>query len=168
MLTWNKRMWKIWVSALFVAPLALGASASADEIYSWQTEDGTYAFTDDPQAIPARYRGQIKTRQATGLENYERHTSQVPGTNERYAAELERRLEYLRKLNAEPEPSRRARGANDPGVISVRLGGEDSPSVQVVTRESTIVSQDGRTLLVTHPRSKQSDVNDFQDESELH
>jgi hypothetical protein len=190
MLTWNKRMWQIWASALFVAPLALGASASADEIYSWQTEDGTYAFTDDPQAIPARYRGQIKTRQATGLENYERHTSQVPGTNERYAAELERRLEYLRKLNAEPEPSRRARGANDPGVISVRLGGEDSPSVQVapdaskgplviesrftkpsgsmVTRESTIVSQDGRTLLVTHPRSKQSDVNDFQDESELH
>ena len=189
MLMWNKRMWKIWVGALVVAPLALGASAAADTVYSWRTEDGAYAFTDDLQAIPARYRSQVKTRQMTGLENYERHTSQLPGTNERYAAELERRLEYLRKLNAELEPTRRAKGANDLGVISVQLGGENSPSIQVapdarkgplviesrftrpagsmVTRESTVVSQDGRTLLVTHPRLHQTDVNDFQDESEL-
>jgi hypothetical protein len=52
-----------------------------------------------------------------------------------------------------------------PLVIESRF---TKPSGSMVTRESTIVSQDGRTLLVTHPRSKQSDVNDFQDESELH
>ena len=68
MLMWNKRMWKIWVGALVVAPLALGASAAADTVYSWRTEDGAYAFTDDLQAIPARYRSQVKTRQMTGLE----------------------------------------------------------------------------------------------------
>ena len=42
------------------------------------------------------------------------------------------------------------------------------PEGGMVTRESTIVSQDGRTLLITHPRPHQTDINDFQDESELH
>ena len=43
------------VGALVVAPLALGASAAADTVYSWRTDDGAYAFTDDLQAIPARF-----------------------------------------------------------------------------------------------------------------
>ncbi|MGI9591601.1 MAG: DUF4124 domain-containing protein, partial [Myxococcota bacterium] len=50
----------VW-SLLLTAGLLLGsaAPASASEIYSWRTEDGGYSFTDDPNAIPARYRDQV-------------------------------------------------------------------------------------------------------------
>ena len=48
------------VAAAFGA--ALAAPAVADPVYSWRTEDGGYAFTDDPKGIPARYRDQAQVR----------------------------------------------------------------------------------------------------------
>ena len=45
-----------------IVGLGVAGSASAGTVYSWQTEDGTSAYTDDRKRIPARYRSQAKAR----------------------------------------------------------------------------------------------------------
>ena len=47
---------------------SLAAPAAAGTLYSWTTEEGTIAFTDDAKRIPARYRDVAKRRQVGGLE----------------------------------------------------------------------------------------------------
>jgi len=79
--------------------LLLAVPALAGEIYTWRTEDGTTAFTDDAKAIPARYRAQVKTREAEGIEQYNRYTGPKPGAQSDYAERLAARLEHLRALN---------------------------------------------------------------------
>jgi hypothetical protein len=73
--------------------------ALAGEIYSWRTEDGGYAFTDDPKAIPARYVKQSATRKAANLSDYPRLTAPAAGSTEAYSEQLDARLEHLRRLN---------------------------------------------------------------------
>ena len=41
------------IALLLLAAAAPAASADG-KIYHWRTEDGTYAFTDDPDAVPPR------------------------------------------------------------------------------------------------------------------
>ena len=61
--------------ALTLALVLLGApggALAADRIYSWETEEGTLAFTDDPKQIPARYRAVATSRGREDLGRYER------------------------------------------------------------------------------------------------
>jgi len=136
-------------TAFLTGGAALGVAPAAAEttIYHWRTEDGTYAFTDDEKAIPDRYRGQVETRAADGLSDYERYTPSVssgpPGHGEaapppapeseatRSAAES-RRLEYLRALNT---PQGRI-GDDGSGVqtLTIPTGNGSSPSIDVQTR----------------------------------
>jgi len=53
-----------------VLSLAFAAPAFAGAVYSWQTEDGTYAFTDDPKRIPARYKDAAVKKTMGKLSNY--------------------------------------------------------------------------------------------------
>ncbi len=182
--------WQVMLGTLLAIPIWSASSAAAGNIYSWRTDDGVFAFTDDPTAIPARYRDEARSRWVQGLSDYEKHTEQVKGTNQSYAQALEERLEYLRKLNAEPiDASRRAAGVGVPTIVSLRVGGGDPPSIQVsagttggpvvienrytrpaggiVTRESTIVTQDGRIVAVVLPRPKETDPTEILDEAQL-
>jgi hypothetical protein len=181
-------VWTIFVGAILVGLLWV-APASAQTIYSWETEDGGYAFTDDPEAIPARYRDRVRTRASANLRDYARYTEPVPGSGERYAEQLAARLEYLREFNAAP-PAAETGEAAAPSAprISLRTGSDAAPTLDVtpergegplvvetlytrprgkmVTRQSLVVRQGDRTLAVVRPRSVETNTTEIVDEGE--
>ena len=63
---------KLLLGAILVAGLA--GPAFAGNVYSWVTDDGTYAFTDDSKRIPAKHRAEAKKRSMGKLTRYERFT----------------------------------------------------------------------------------------------
>jgi len=186
--------WAMFMGAVFAALLWLMPEpASAGTIYSWRTEDGGYAFSDDPEVIPARYRDQAQTRASADLRNYERYTESVSGSGDRYAEELEARLEHLRATNAAPAPAGPSRataaGASETGPrISLRTGNESAPTIDVttdagagplvvetiftrpkgkmVTRKSLVVRQGGKTIAVVRPRSAETNTFEIVDEGD--
>jgi hypothetical protein len=181
-------VWVIFVGAVLGALLWL-SPASAQTIYSWETDDGGYAFTDDPEAIPARYRERARTRASANLRDYARHTEPVPGSGERYAEELAARLEHLREFNAAP-PAAEPKGAAASSAprISLRTGSDAAPTLDVtpepgagplvvetlytrpagkmVTRQSLVVRQGDRTLAVVRPRSVETNTGAIVDEGD--
>ena len=62
----------ILTAALAVALLA-PAAAFAD-LYRYETEQGTVAFTDDVERVPARYRASAKRQEVQNLKSYSRLT----------------------------------------------------------------------------------------------
>ena len=51
---------KLISAAGIVLLVALGAPAAAGTLFKWVAEDGSVAFTDDPERIPERYRSQVE------------------------------------------------------------------------------------------------------------
>ena len=177
------------ISALvWLAPLP----ARAGTVYSWRTDDGVYAFTDDREAIPARYRDGVRTRSSARLRHYDRYTPQVAGSGAAYTADLVARLEHLRAFNAIEPPTRIAPGTagiegtagtirlslgNDAPSIDIRADGEGPPIVietlytrpdgGVVTRKSVVVRRGDKTLAVVMPRSRETNVNEIVDERDF-
>lgn len=66
------RFGRLLLGTFLVAGLA--GPAFAGNVYSWVTEDGTHAFTDDSKRIPAKHRDQAKRRPMEKLTRYERFT----------------------------------------------------------------------------------------------
>ncbi len=177
------------ISALvWIAPLP----ASAGTVYSWRTDDGGYAFTDDRKAIPARYRDGVRTRSSARLRHYDRYTPQVAGSGAAYTADLVARLEHLRAFNAMEPPTRIAPGTagiegsaarirlstgDDAPTIDIRADGEGPPIVietlytlpegGAITRRSVVVRRGDKTLAVVMPRSRETNVNEIIDEREF-
>lgn len=173
--------------------VALSMPAAADPVYSWRTEDGGYAFTDDPKAIPARYRDQVKVRETAGLHEYKRYTPADDEASARYSEQLSQRLEHLRAVNqpayaaqgvrggyaAADQPSIVMQSANDfePSVqINQQTGGEPivvdtlftRPEGKSVTRQSTVVRQGDKIISIVRPRLREINVaTDIHDESTL-
>ena len=83
--------------------LVLAAPAAFAEMYSWRTEDGGYAFTDNREHVPARYADQVTVMPSRKLADYERFTPQDDAARSEQADRLAERLSYLRSLNA-PAP----------------------------------------------------------------
>ena len=83
-------------SSLVGVALVLGTagSAFAGNVYSWVTEDGTYAFTDDPKRIPAMNREEAAARPMGDLKRYARYT--VDRTDKSYTDRLWQRQTELR------------------------------------------------------------------------
>ena len=67
-------------TAMAAITVCFSLPAAASEIYSWRTEDGGYAYTDDAKAIPPRYRDRAQTQQTKGISSYKRLTSPPAGT----------------------------------------------------------------------------------------
>ena len=42
--------------------VALAGPAFAGDVWSWRSEDGAYAFTDDSKRIPAKHRAEAQRR----------------------------------------------------------------------------------------------------------
>lgn len=122
---------------LLIGGLATPALA---ETYGWRTEDGVYAYTDDPQHIPARYADQARLVPLRSLRSYERYTPQDPVASNHYANRLADRLAYLRGLNAAPPPAVAARAgapaAAPQGSISFSTGGANDPRIEVPVGQS--------------------------------
>lgn len=172
---------------------ALAAPAAAGPVYSWRTEDGGYAFTDDPKAIPARYRDQAKLRDTARLGDYARYTPSDDAAGERYAEQLTQRLAYLRAANAQPVAARyavAAGGSAPTASLTMQSANGYAPSVEIsqntgdepivvetlftrpegkmVTRQTQVVRQGDRILSILKPRLREWNVTtDIHDESEL-
>ncbi len=178
--------------ALICALILLGVAPTAGaEIYAWRTDDGGYAYTDDPDQIPARYRARATEQQRAPLAGYERYTRQDDEASARYAERLERRLQALREANAEPRQAPAAApAASTPGTLMVSTGGENGSQIEVPmtadgppvvidpglskrdgdfrTRRVTVVKQGDRTIAVIKgPPHNFDPIDSIQDEDAL-
>jgi len=172
------------------AALVVAGPATAETVYSWRTEDGGYAFTDDEKSIPPRYREAVKVRKTGELAGYANLTPSDPDATLRYAERLSQRLDRLRAFNAAARQDAPGAAEEAPRSISLRTGGENSPSLDLtpgegeepiivervsglpsgdaVTRDNLVVRQGDRTLAIVKSRRHQWNLSDdIYDEDEL-
>ena len=90
------RFGKFFLGAFLVVGLA--GPAFAGNVYSWVTEDGTYAFTDDSKRIPAKHKAEARKRPMGKLTRYERFTEVTSETKEPYAERIRERRSALRNM----------------------------------------------------------------------
>ncbi|MBW2290153.1 MAG: hypothetical protein JRG90_20350 [Deltaproteobacteria bacterium] len=155
-------------TAVAALTVCFSLPALASEIYSWRTDDGGYAYTDDAKSIPPRYRDRAQTQQTQGIGSYGRLTAPPAGTMDAYAKRLSNRLEHLRALNrdldragARPEYENAVNSiqVNAGSVnVGVPVGNSDEPIViekirfrhhgEMATRHNLIVKQGDRVLTV--------------------
>ncbi len=101
---WQKTATRIGRILLGVGLAAgLAGPAFAGNVYSWVTEDGTYAFTDDPKRIPAKHRSEAETRPMGDLQRYARYT--VDRTGKNYTDRLWQRQAELRERAVAEAPA---------------------------------------------------------------
>lgn len=187
---WKSNLVRAALAAL-VAGLALPAALSA-EVFAWRTDDGVYAYTDDPKRIPARYADQVVEVSDPSLEGYARYTQEDSAASRVVAERLQRRLDYLRQVNGAPAvDGHSAPQAAGERSISVATGNRQAPRLNIpvgaesegpivvepvhskrrgdaTSRRTTVVKQGDRTLAVLKGRSRHIDVNhDIHDEDEL-
>jgi hypothetical protein len=85
---------------LLSSVLMLGAvSASAEQLYRWESPDGTVSFTDDAKRVPEHYRNSATQIDTNSLAGYGRYTPTDATATEAYAKRLNERLEGLRATN---------------------------------------------------------------------
>jgi len=167
-------------AGLAAIAVCFGLPAFAGEIYSWRTDDGGYAYTDDAKAIPPRYRERAQSRPTEGIESYRRLTAPAPGTMDDYSLRLAKRLEHLRALNhdldranARPEYENQVAGIEvNTGSLNVGVPiaeSSDEPVViekiryrhrdEMATRHNVVVKQGDRILTVIKGNPLISEIN---------
>ena len=119
--TLRLRLTRAAVAALLCVGVA--GAASAGTVYSWQTEDGTFAYTDDRKRIPARYRSQVQARSMEQLGSYKRFTSSSVNVESDYDKRLQARLGRLRGGGAVAMMTPGPGGAPAEGAFMVRMSG---------------------------------------------
>ena len=92
------RVGKFLLGAILVVGLA--GPALAGNVYSWVTEDGTHAFTDDSKRIPAKHRAEAKKRSMGKLTRYERFTEVSSESTKSHAEQIRERQMELRTMAA--------------------------------------------------------------------
>jgi hypothetical protein len=190
-----KRTIRSWTALVGTGALLVGGLASAEEIYSWRTQDGGYAFSDDEKAIPPRYRDHVEVRRMDGLEGYRRLTPKDDQATHRYEERLAARLEHLRALNrpaqasssgapagsAAPAPPREQitlrTGRRDAPGIDITTSGEGEPVVvetimmrpkgKMVSQNVQVTRRGGKTIAIVKPRAREWNVSDIIDEEDL-
>ncbi len=103
--------------------LGVASSASAGTVYSWQTDDGTFAYTDDRKRIPARYRDQARARSMQQLSKYERFTPSSVKVESDYGKRLYARLDHLRDGGAVAMAAPGPDGEPTSAAFLVRMSG---------------------------------------------
>lgn len=78
--------------------VGLTGPALAGNVYSWVTDDGTYAFTDDSKRIPAMHREEARKRPMGKLTHYERYTGVSSTTTKPHADRIRERRVELREM----------------------------------------------------------------------
>ena len=78
---------------------ATGAPVHAEQLYRWESSDGTVSFTDDAKRVPDRYRERAEQIDTNALAGYGRYTPTDRAATEAYAERLNARLETLRAFN---------------------------------------------------------------------
>jgi hypothetical protein len=178
-----------------LAALAFAGPAAAESYYSYRTDEGAYAFTDDAKAIPEAYRAQARRHALSPLRRYQRLTPSDSRATSDYAKRLEARLSELRGMNQQARAEQAARsGPASAPTIALQTGGEGSPLLQItpvegatsddgpvivetlaakpaggiVTRDNTVVRQGDKTLAIVRARAREWNLSeDIHIESDL-
>ena len=159
-------------SGALILALALAGPAGAGVVYSWTTDQGTRAFTDDAEKIPARYAEQVKEQSLQSLRSYPRLTIE---------AVTEKPQD---RPSSEPVPRATERVQAAPAGLSVLVGGtrfganatvvpigreadESAPTLietyrvqprdSMATTHETVISQGGRVISVRRDELSQAD-----------
>lgn len=187
----------VWSSLLMTGGIAvaMAAPAAAGDIFSWRTEDGGYAFADDIDAVPERYRAQVEQRRTSSIRDYRRYTAEDEGASSRYQDQLAARLERLRERNA-PAPEKAAgttaASGAAPDYLTVRTGGRNGGSGVDISTPTTgeeapletdtvymrrkdgmltqpvrVTRRGDRIVSVSKPRNRNYALDDAVDEVEL-
>ncbi len=78
---------------------AASAPVSAEQLYRWESADGTVSFTDDVKRVPERYRKATDQIDTNALAGYGRYTPTDAAATAAYEKRLKVRLEMLRAAN---------------------------------------------------------------------
>ena len=144
-----KRTWILASASLIAA--ALPAAPIAADVIAYRTDDGVFAYTDDHKKVPARYAGDAVTVHDSALHSYPRLTVEDSLTTREVTARLEKRLDYLRQVNAASQ-AERAVASNAAGRRTV---------VSIPTSSGTRIGEDGAGFIAPSPSidvaSSQSD-----------
>jgi len=125
---------KILLGSLLVAGLA--GPAFAGNVWSWRTEDGAFAFTDDSKRIPAKHRAEAKRKTMGKLTRYERFTELSAKTDKPYADRIRDRRSELRTTVAAAAPMGAVAGVQRTQDVGVSYdinasGGRDGSSLSI-------------------------------------
>ncbi len=108
------------VATVAIAIAAVASPSMASTVYSWTTEDGTEAYTNDAKRIPAKYKDSAKRRTLGKLNNYPRLTKSDVKSEIPYSQRVHARLEKLRA--GPPVVSAGPAVAGHPITIDVGMG----------------------------------------------
>ncbi len=187
---------KRWTARLGATALAfaLGATASAGTLYSWKTEDGTFAYSNDKKRIPAKYKGEAKTSKLGKMQDYERFTPGPKVDDKAYADRIVERLEVLRggdapevlssgggAAAAQPGPYVRLAVNSGRTDIALPIGDGQADGEPVVvehirmkkengrlsTRHFKVVKQGDRVIAVIKDRIKDFPITPVHDEDDF-
>lgn len=158
----------------------IAASAGADSVYRYESEEGTLSFTDSLKKVPARYQSSVETHQLRPLRDYARFTPEDsgPGYPERLAA----RLAELRGARAAEDEQIAAVKSSQGTAIALQTAGSDSPSLEfqpagdgeplivetlftrpegkMVTRQTLVARRGDEIVAIVKPRLREFDVNE--------
>lgn len=85
------------VATIVIAIAAVASPSMAGTVWSWTTEDGTAAYTNDPKRIPAKYKDSAEKRTVGKLKNYPRLSESGVKYEKPYVERVNSRLERLRE-----------------------------------------------------------------------
>jgi hypothetical protein len=75
---------------------AMACPAMAGSVYTWTTEGGTTAYTNDSERVPAKYKNSTKRRTLGALEDYPRLSKSRVKVVGDYSQRVHARLQHLR------------------------------------------------------------------------
>ena len=131
------------LTLLLSSILVLGAaSARAEQLYRWESPDGSVSFTDDAKRVPERYRAKATQIDTDTLSGYGRYTPTDAAATETYTKRLNERLEALRAANEVDEQAARDRAGRErlaPAPVQTRIA---SPTRRIERRRA-VVQPDG-------------------------
>ena len=116
----SKKLGAVRFTVLLVVAFVLGASASAGTLYSWKTDDGTFAYTNDKKRIPAQYKGQAASSSLKSMGSYNRLTPGPKVDLAPYAERVVERLEVLRGTAGQGVASGES-GVGENGFVRVNV-----------------------------------------------
>lgn len=181
MLNWNRAGRTLMQTGAAMLLLnAIAATAGADPVYRYESEEGTLSFTDSLKKVPARYLSGVETRTLRPLRDYARFTPEESSPS--YPERLASRLAELRRAQVERDAPVAAAAAGPATAISLRTGGSDAPSLEIgtdgsgeplvvetlftrpegkmVTRQTLVARRGGEVVAIVKPRLREFDVNE--------
>lgn len=150
----TKRKWAARIGAMSLA-FVLGASASAGTLYSWKTEDGTLAYTNEMKRIPARYKGGAAKSNLKSMQSYDRFTPGPKLDETSYGDRIVERLEVLRANDTSARTVAGTAIASGGGSSFVRVNAANGMnSSAVVNIPVAAQADDMEPVVIEHVRMK--------------